>query len=120
MKSPKIDQELLAVLNKYSGNEQDPNTPDPTPAKTDNSLSIRDQEIDNTLNRELKKKYANAILVIVWIWISLIIALLVVTGITNLCCEKQFLSDAVLIALLSSTSLVSLTAIILHHLFPRK
>ena len=120
MKSPQFDQELLTEITKYSGDEHNQNTPDPIPANASGSLSKRDQKKDKDLDRELKRKYGYSVLYITWIWLFVIIGILITSGISNLFHERQYLSDAILIALLSSTSLVSLATIILRYLFFRK
>ena len=91
---------------------------EPKPA-TSSAEAIRDDKQDRTLDRKLRKSYGYAFLASAVGWLIFVIVTVIASGVCNLF-GRQFLSDAVLIALLSSTSLMGLLAIILRHLFSKK
>lgn len=119
IKKPEFNQDLLNEINRYNDNERCSIDSDPIPAGTPSILSNQDQKNDKKIDRDLKKSFGHSVLCLTWIWIIFIIITIAFSGISNLWLGKQFLSDIILISLLSSTFLTSITSIILRYLFFR-
>ena len=86
----------------------------------DDELPVYDWDaLERSQNIGLKGRFATHVIVITYGWIFMVIACMVATGICAIF-GREFLSDAVLITLLSATSLsavLGLFCIILRYLF---
>ena len=73
-------------------------------------------------NLDFRKSFAGCVRNITVCWLIFIALMFLTSGIIN-SCGRMFLSDSVLIALITSTSLgviIGMISIILRYLFPRK
>lgn len=113
-----IDNFMLSVNNIESNQRKDP---DPKPPKRYENLKNRD------LNKEkqaqeicLRNKFAFHVLFITYSWLVFLVLLFGFVGRANWIYGRPLISDAVLITLVSGTSLsviIGMVSIILRHLF---
>ena len=115
--------ELLSLFDKLSPEQAGSNQRDPTPPVGDD-LENRDLDReDHAQDIWLKRKFAKHVLIITYGWLIFLVLFFVASGIINACQGKPFASDAVLITLVSGTSLsviIGMISIILRHLFTGK
>ena len=113
---------VYSLLNKIP--DENKSDKDATPPKESNDYSNRD--IDRLQKQQdvfLKEKFSKHVLIITYIWLSFLIGIFIAAGISNLAFNKPYASDAVLIALVSSTSfsaIMGMISIILRNLFQAK
>ena len=115
--------ELFNLLDKLSPDQESLHKNDPAPPAGDD-LKNRDLDReDHAQDIRLKEKFAKHVLIITYGWLIFLVIFFATSGIINACQEKSFSSDAVLITLVSGTSLsviIGMLSIILRHLFTGK
>lgn len=120
MNNSDFDAEIVSPLNSV---EKDDNSSFAPPESDDLTSSISDVELKNSeLDLELKKGFARHSLIITYVWLATTMLLFISTGILH-ACSLNFLSDSVLIALISGTSfsvVMGMVVTILRYLFSRK
>ena len=109
--------DIVNVLKSIPSSDKERFEADPTPPLKDQDIRYKDKK----QNLKFKKLLVNFILERTKEWIWGLGVVFAATGTTNVCCfNRPFLSDSVLIALISGTSLMGLIAIILRSLFKSK
>ena len=122
MSAKKFDSGIVSELQNSDSGDHD-NRFCPPQSETRPASSINDVEIENgKLDLQLKERFASHALRITYGWLGLTMFLFFITG-TFRVYGSQFLSDSVLIALISGTSLSVITGMIttiLRYLFRTK
>ena len=115
--------ELSNLFDELSPEQESLYKNDPRPPEGDD-LENRDLDReDHAQDIWLKKKFAKHVLRITYRWLHFLVIFFAVSGIINAYQGKAFASDAVLITLVSGTSLsviIGMISIILRHLFTGK
>ena len=115
--------ELLGLLDNLSSEEKSQHQKDPIPPISYDSKNRDLEREDHAQDIWLKRKFANHVLRITYGWLCFLIIFFITAGIINAYQGKAFASDAILITLVSGTSLsviIGMLSIILRHLFTKK
>ena len=123
MQHPDSFEELSHLFDELSPEQESLYKNDPTPPVGDD-LENRDLDReDHAQDIWLKRKFAKHVLIITYGWLIFLVLFFVASGVSNAWQGKPFASDAVLITLVSGTSLsviIGMLSIILRHLFTGK